>query len=731
MEWATGVRSAGHDRHVQLRSPPFKLAWALLALLLLGAAQAQCARGPLTAEVTLPGQFAVYYQQFRSDAAADSAEFYGGVCVAAVGGAWTVIAERVVVGNLSGDIFLEAAAPTLYLEGWRLTAADLVANPETLTLMDAVLVGPDVGGRAESLAVDIATGRFTLTDLVLTGSAFQVEGALATLEGDVLEVEQAGVTTCIGVDPAPLAIRSRSATVALEGREVRLAGGELLVGSLRIPLRDDVTLSDKTLSEFEFPVKVAMVEPSPGAPAPAAGAGLSVRVVGIPLADAVTLEVGGTGLDPDHVALPVALVRAAASDDAQRLAATFGLEAGAPYLDFGLTAAVAPGVKASFGARSGAAPARRGRHEGRAGVEATLDLPALGGSAVAEAFAAVTAVTADAAAAQPVVAGPRLGARLSLSAASQELAAGGVSLGRFALESRVQVTHYPGTWGSAAVAGAVTQWGVRLAPSWQLSAGPVSATLVYDARFTNAASPFGSAVDGLTPLQRATAAVSVAGPLGGGLTGRLGLGASYDPFATPGTPAGVKRLRADGVLELDAAPWTVTLTAAFEAAGLVTAAPGVRSFVTLDAEARRFGWPVVGTHVPYGAFEFGVGAEYDLLAARLAHLEARLGLPVAFDTLELRPFVAVDFAAVLEGGAPGVSGYGLDATFITCCGSVTVGAINDRGRWGASLAVDLERRPGGSGGTSVPTAPAPVVGAGEASGHEDADAPPGIMPDAP
>jgi len=702
----------------------------LALLLVLAAAQAQCSRGPRTAEVTLPGQFAVYYQQFRSDAAADSAEFYGGVCVAAVGGAWTVIAERVLVANLSTDIYLEAPAPTLYLEGWRLTATHLVATTETLTLEGAALVGPDVGGSAASLEVDIASGAFTLRDLVLTGSAFQVEGSLATLQGDVLRVEEAGVTTCIGLDPAPIAIRGRTATVALEGREVRLAGGELLLGSLRIPLRDDVTLSDKTLSEFEFPVKVAMVEPSTGAPPSTPGAGLSVRVVGMPLADGVTLELGGTGLDPDHVALPVALVRAAATDAVGRVAATFGLEAGAPYLDFGLTAPVTPWLNASVSARSGAAPARRSRHEGRLGVEATLPLPEVGGSAVAEVFAAATALTADAAGAQPVVAGPRLGARLSLSAASPQLAVAGLPLGRLALESRVQVTHYPGTWGSAAPAGAPTQWGVRLAPSWQLRTGPVSVALGYDARFTNAASPFGTSVDGLTALQRATGSAVVAGPLADGLTGRLGLGVTYDPFATPDVPAGVKRLRADGSLELEAAPWTVTFTAAFEAAGLVNALPDVRSFATLDVAARRHGWPVVGTHVPYGAFELGVGAEYDLLVGRLAHLEARLGLPVAFDTLELRPFVAVDFAPALTGGPVSLSGYGLDATFVTCCGSFTLGAINDRGRWGASLAVDLERRPGGTGGIARPTEPAPLVGVDELVGEDD-EAEPGIMPDAP
>ena len=712
--------AAGHDRVVRWRY--------LVVALLLGSgsvAFAQCARGPKTAEVTLPGLFAVYYQQFRSDAAQDTAEFYGGVCVAAVGGEWTIIAERVRVANLSTDIYLEAPAPTLYLEGWRIAGDELVADARHLQLTAAVLTGPDVSGRAAELEVDVASGAFTLTDLSLTGTAFEVVGALATLQGDVLRVEGAEVTTCIGVEPAPLAIEGNVALVALSSREVKLGGGVLRIGSLRVPLREDLTLSDKTLSELQFPVKVAVVEASPVTSTPTPGAGLSVRVVGIPLADDLTLEVGATGLDPEEPLLPVALVRAVAEEGAGvRSSATFGLEAGAPYLDFGLSVPVAPWLNADLTARSGAAPARRARHEGRLALKASAPLPFVNGNVVGEVFAAATAITANAASAQPVVAGPRLGASIAATAATPDLG----SLGTLALTSRFQVTHYPSTWGATAPAGAVTQWGVRLAPSWRLASGPVSLSLGYDARFTNAASPFGSAVDGLTPLQRATGNVSVAGAIGGGFSGRLGVSATYDAFATPALPAGFKRLRADGTLALDVDPWTVTLTAAFEAAGLVNALPDVPAFVSLDVAAQRYGWPLIGTHVPYGSFEFGVGAEYDLLAVSLTELEARLGVPVAFDTLELRPFVAVDVARLLVGGAPYLSGYGLDLTFVTCCGSLTVGAINDRGNWGASVAVNLERRPGGSGGVSAATQPAPVVG--ELAG-EGNDAEPGIMPNTP
>ncbi|MFA5568657.1 MAG: hypothetical protein WC972_08415 [Trueperaceae bacterium] len=709
----------------------------------LSVASAQCSRGPKTAEVTLPGFLAVYYQQFRSNALEDTAEFYGGVCVTAVGGEWTVLADHVLVGNLSTDIYLRAPEPTLYMAGWRMSGALLVADAQHLSLEEAKIVGPDASGKAALLEVDVASGEITLENLLLAGAAFQVSGTLATLQGEELTVEGADVTTCIGMESAPIALESDVATVALGSREVRLGGGVLRVGALRIALKEGLTLSDQTLSELEFPVKVATVEPSPPTTVPTPGAGLSVRVVGIPLADDVTLELGATGLDVPGQLLPVALLRVAPSDQASnteatdpeglgreptRANATFGLEAGAPFLDANVTAPVNPWLTASFGARSGAAPARRARHEGRVGLTASAAVPDLGGSVVGEVFAAATALTANAATAQPDVAGPRLGVSVTAKAATPSLSAGGLPLGTLSLESRAQVTAYPVVWGSTA-AGPATQWGVRLAPSWRLRTGPVTAALGYDARFTNSASPFGSSVDGLTPLQRATGSLVVEGPMGGGFSGRLELSAAYDPFATPVAVAGVKVLRADGRLELDAQPWTVTVKAALETAGLVNALPNVRAFADLDVSARRFGWPVVATHVPHGSFEFGVGGVYDLLGGELERLSARMAVPVAFENLELRPFVAVDFARALQGGSAYLSGYGLDLTFITCCGSFTLGALNDYGKWGVSVSVDLERRPGGGGGEAAPTSLAPVEGGGAAGEGNEAE--PGIMPGTP
>ncbi len=100
--------------------------------------------------------------------------------------------------------------------------------------------------------------------------------------------------------------------------------------------------------------------------------------------------------------------------------------------------------------------------------------------------------------------------------------------------------------------------------------------------------------------------------------------------------------------------------------------------------------------MPHGTLQLGLLANYSLSAGAggLEALELSGAVPLAFDTFELRPYLAFDFAPTINAGlAPRWSGYGLDVTFITCCGSLTLGLLNDRGAWSAGVAIDLERRP--------------------------------------
>ncbi|MFA7461410.1 MAG: hypothetical protein WCY60_10460, partial [Trueperaceae bacterium] len=263
---------------------------AALLLALFATAAAQCSRGPDTATVTLPDFLAVYYSQFRSISAEDAAEFYGGVCVTAVGGEWTVMAESVRVEGLSSDIRLEAPSPTLYMDQWRMTGDLLRATTTGLTLMNAQVVGPDMAGSAADLSVDLITGRMAMTNLKLEGTALALRGELAVLEGSALRVEGAGITTCIGLEEAPYEVMGAVALVNLADLEVRLSHGSLRVGRLYVPLRDEVVVSDATLAAVELPIKVGFN----AGDAFRGGAGLDIRIVGIPVAESVNLVLGAT-----------------------------------------------------------------------------------------------------------------------------------------------------------------------------------------------------------------------------------------------------------------------------------------------------------------------------------------------------------------------------------------------------------------------------------------------------
>lgn len=705
------------------RSRGFRGAVAVLALLLGGAALAQCSRGPGTASVTLPDFLAVYYAEFRSLLEEDAALFYGGVCVTAVGGEWTVLAESVRLEEISGDIRVVAPEPTLYLGEWRIEGELLTANVNSLTLVGAALFGPGAEGHAQLLEVDVSSGGMLLTGVSLAGSAFAVKGEMAVLEGSQLRFEEAGVTTCIGVERVPFEVTSEVAVLNLEEREVSLSDGQFRLGRLLVPLREALTVSEASFAEFEFPLRVEQVEGGPERP----GSGRSIRVVGIPMVPGVNLTVGGTGLEAGRRKGLVALVRAAdelvepkeagmgAREPVGTVAATFGVEAGAPYVDAAVTRTLAQGVSGELSVLSGAAPAKSARHEGRVALRAQAPLQ-LGVNAPAattilsgEVFAAVTAATPGAAQPVATVVGPRLGAAVNsrtswrAGANSFGLAAGG------------EFTYYPHNAGVKGLGGgSAAQWGVQLLPSWRYSRAPFTLSAQYEAVFTNEASPFGTAVDRLTRQQRLQASARVAGPLGlpaseplgRALTGAAGARIQHD-FPGGATP-GLKRITLDGELVLTSGAWRYSANATAELAGLL-ATTGRDPVVELRLAALRPGWPVLfgeeeSALVPEGSFEAAVTLARSLRASAppLSSLELMAAVPLTFERLELRPLVALEFAGALSGEAwPTFGGYGLDVTFITCCGSFTVGALSRQGELAVSVSVDLERRPrraGSAGG---------------------------------
>lgn len=693
---------------------------ALAALTLFSSAWAQCERAPTTSVVTLPGFVAAYYASFRSDSANDLVDFYGGVCVTAVGGEWTVLANSVRVTGLSGTLGLIAPNATFIYGAWRITAARLDADEDTLRLSNATVAGPSVAGRSAHVTLDLKTGIIDLTDLELESAAFVVRGDGAVLRGETLTVSGAVVTTCIDVTSPVYQIEGVSAEVDLAKRSVELNGGRLALGELRIPLRETIVLSEESLASFELPVRVQFVsDQSQQRP----GAGLGVRMVGIPVQNGLTLDIGATGIDAAHDIGAVLLLKARTElPDAEGgaptiVTATAGLEAGRPYLDFDLSRQLTRSLTLGFDIFSGALPARDQRHEGvlslayRHQVTIADRRPqSQRASAVFElrGLAAVTALASAHDPTHPWVAGSRLGVRADATVSS-----GATALGTFTLAVRLDATTYPQQQ--------THQLAARLVPTWRFGSGPFTATLSHDAWFTDSGSPFGVSVDRLMPRRRTEATVRVAGELwqgpttlrrpslrlpatlvaGPSLSGYAQLRAVHELVPEVAQPPGFRQLRSTFGLTYRVDPWEFSTNLALEVAGLVEPASGRDSFVQFGVQATRSEWPVLNSsaefpNVPRTNLELGINTVFGLNDGDtgLRNLEARVAVPFAFRTLELRPYLAFDFApTVVSGLLPEWSAHGLDVTFVTCCGSFTVGYLNDRGQWSAQVAVDLERRP--------------------------------------
>src|SRR5690606_32132559 len=103
----------------------------------------------------------------------------------------------------------------------------------------------------------------------------------------------------------PYELEGLRAEVDLGARRVVLNGGILRLGAARFRLQEEIVLSEESLATFNLPVRVQNV----GGAATRPGTGLGVRVVGVPLEEDVTLDVGATGIDTDHPTGAVAMVR--------------------------------------------------------------------------------------------------------------------------------------------------------------------------------------------------------------------------------------------------------------------------------------------------------------------------------------------------------------------------------------------------------------------------------------
>ncbi len=673
-----------------------------LALLVSAPAAAQCSRGPDTSMVSIEGFGAAYYRELRTDQANDRVVFYGGVCVAGEGATWVVMADRVVLSGLRTTLALRAEDATLRLEGWTLAAARLDATREVLNLHEVRLSGADAGGSASEVSLDLTTGDVRLTALTLRGAAFVVRGTSAALVDGGLTLQGAEVTTCTCPGTPFYAVDSAQAAVDLDGRRVTMTRAVLRVAGQSIPLAADTTLDEATLGAITLPLSVGYT--ATDAAAGVTGTGLEVLLTDLPLADGAAVDLGAAGLDRDYPLVGVALIHA--HEGGARL--TVGRKASGGVFELTTEHALADGLDAGFDVRLMGPGVRDGLREGVLHARAGTDLAGVRGRASLSALAAASAQQPDG---DPTVSGARLSLQGDVTVSSAATPLGSGSLGLHA-----EASAYPDL--------GATQWGVRLSPSWSYRQGPVRLVAGYTGQWTDGGSPFTTKLDRLEPEQSLTARLLLEGDLAPDWSAGGGLNARYDLVATAPNGAGLNRLAPSAYLARRAGAWRFEVGADAELAGL------------LDPDGERDGTFEAHLAASNGGLELGGRARWRWQpdAVGLESLLLDAAVPIVTPTVEVRPFLALDLApTVLDGAWPILAGHGVELTFVTCCGALTVGYREEQGQWRASLSVSLERRlvepPGAQACGATPDG-ALVAGSASAPATCSAGiaaAPPGIM----
>jgi len=307
------------------------------------------------------------------------------------------------------------------------------------------------------------------------------------------------------------------------------------------------------------------------------------------------------------------------------------------------------------------------------------------------------------------VAGARVGAKASL-----RIGTAPAPWGRVTLRTAASTTLYPDQGAS--------QWGVDLQPGYGVRVGPVQVDLGYLARFTDSGSPFTTTLDRLEPAQRPSLDLKVKDAWGAGWSASASFSARYDLVASPSVDVGFNRLHVGATVARRSGAWQVS-------ASVDSALEGA-----LAPNGERDGYLQGSVTVTDGGLEFGARARTTWAPdpAGLDRLELSAAVPIELPGVELRPYLALNFAPTVTAGAlPAVSGHGLDLTFVSCCGALQLGYRDQDGTWSVSVSVDLQRRAvastqasaGGCGGTSAPETT--LAAAGGDAATCDAGAPAG------
>lgn len=623
----------------------------LAALLLLGfgsaalAATCQAEDDPIV--LTIQDFGTAYFQDFTLDPARNAAQFRNGVCLHAPDDSWTVNAASIDITGLQPGmpIAVTASDATLNLDSWFMTAEELSSDGRIFVITGGTFQSDGVTGTVEQVQFDLETGEIDGTAIRADGPGYRITGGRAVFRNDLLNVTDASVTTCkCPGDPVYLLVGDEASVNLLEDAQVTLLNGEFRLGWLRIGLDEEFTVTDETLSALSPPLMVDW-DPAAADEDPR-GHGLALMVAPFNLHEAVTMEFGLVGVDSTHP-LTGYLLLEASTEDAD-LVIGYERDHG-PRADFSVRHELNDHFRLTVGANNRHYAEQAFLHEGYLTVATTFPAQTFAnGARLSYGGSATMAATSQVRSGESIIS-PRLRTALYYDLLFPESAAG-----VFRVRSDYELSAYSDNR---------VQYGLRLRPSWNRSFGPMAVSVSHDWRFTDAGSPFTTAVDLLSPINRTNATARIQGlPVDEGVSFDFAFALAYNWVRfDSGDRRGFEDLSVRFGLAAQQGDWLLAPHVRIQLAGLFDP----------RAVSDRYAFAEAGLSVESGDMEFAVLARQQLGGRQtgLDILELSAGYPVQFENLKLVPFVALDLAPVFVADAgPAVSGHGLVVEWNSCCG---------------------------------------------------------------
>ncbi len=590
-------------------------------------------------------------QDLNSNDSSQSIRLFNGVCLVATEG-WQLESEIIIIRIQEFGFSVSATDIQANVFGWTLHAERLEASPEQLSLFTLDLESDLVSGFAAEARFNLETSAISFRDIFAQTNSLSVKGDSAEVFEETLIFKNAVASTCTCADP----FYSLSATVATYDyitETLSLDNGKLNISGLEFVIGDQV-FSEDNFADFRIPFEIAYTEDSSSS----RGTGLGIRVPKLNLSEQAWLELAVLGLDNDFDWQAVFL----AHYKTDALSVVAGRNSFGPQLDVVMKQNLNSWLALELATFNKHWLEQDFLHDLRLSLSASkaVDfLNTLNVSLRAEAFLAASHQILNANAKPEAIFSTRQGAEFKVSYRTAT-----TDWGQLSGSLSAKGTHY--------LAYNETQYGLIFSNQYSKAFTKNHVFRLNSSQiWTNAASPFGTTLDKLSPKQGFDFSFSGKNSLANNLNMSYSASSTFDFLKEASAWRNLEKLSLSSRLDWQQQELLISAYLRSELAALLNNSLSSSSHGYFETGV-SFSRPNSGPS-PLSSLDdwlFNTSYRWDLITGEPSKLELSSVLPFEIGDLALSPFIAVDFLASFEGDLPRVSGHGLSGTLSTCCGII-------------------------------------------------------------